>query len=1174
VSVSAALLNLLRVQTRDLSVVVEIYPPTTIPGADGFDPADADMLLASVSGIELAGNSYTRLLDKVGSISRSSGPTFNNCSLDVVNHDRAIATYILNQPRGIEGYHLVCRLVSRSQSLALTDTIALFTGRLEKAIEGSKESISFTGKQHLGSTENGLPHRQFSPDDELHDPDDDEFEGFRYVPSLQNISFDTRERGGGLLGLLFGKHKTVHHSDTYSSQSSLQADVYVPWVFGRTQMLGMVIAGIDIGTIIIAIRAWCQGPIEGYFNPKILTDGFTWLAVASGTNPGYRYGEVGGYTADPDRSQTVVVSPAPFPGNRPYSHTAWEAEAFAGSKQENNDPIPDVSTGVIGMRMPVPDDMGVFPLLSGATEDLKWTDNPAYITRFILTHPKGFALDPAFIDDAVCIETAQYCDHYLEDEANTDRVVVQSGEEDFTFRVVSTSRLTPEYIRRFHLADDTVNPWTVEALDETDPTLGYATFDPFDTVGPTLTPIKALRRRYTCNMPLTDQVKVIDLLYKMVFPTARLYLVQGENSKIQIRVKKPVDNTILRANTLAGVTEIPVQSVMAWIDDLSGKILIGHASDSPEFSEVRPVTGIRYDADGNDITLAVSGALTRSGATFTGGDDDTPATASVTVTGTGGGTITIDGVAVGYTGTPTDTTGTIAFMLAAAVNASPTLNSYVKAEWDSGAPTIVTLTAKIGWLQFDRALEYDHAETDQIIRVKASYCDEGFSGTNDGSIASQSDCVRANIIKGSFKWPLGSQQSTYNQATGTYKDASQDYKPVTLKINDTDHQTQIGKVVPLEVDLSGVDNHHQATRILNGYLAEYRDGDFFTGLTLDGEALTHLEGDVICVSERSGGFVNLAVRLESLTFSEFKVDCTGRRYLTSMFDDEVAQKTVPLPTVLSAKVAPVPVILSTSFDGVTFVVKWRGIAGVTYDLATDTSGIESTFLFTGPGGSYAFSVLDGMTSVFLRSNFRGKSSVWVEVPISGAGTVVDGRPAPYALMFTATGPTTATATWVRNATDNDDVRYSFDGGTTKTALGSATIVTKNFTGLTADTDYSLTMFNEWSSGTQYSGPSETRTIHTPVTSPDSNDPIDLRLETSVNSHGIWTLDYYWNPQSGSDPTLHFTSSGAGSGDFNPTTTPSSYHLTLVPAGVSTYAYVTNADGSNPSNPVEFETFVV
>jgi hypothetical protein len=84
---------------------------------------------------------------------------------------------------------------------------------------------------------------------------------------------------------------------------------------------------------------------------------------------------------------------------------------------------------------------------------------------------------------------------------------------------------------------------------------------------------------------------------------------------------------------------------------------------------------------------------------------------------------------------------------------------------------------------------------------------------------------------------------------------------------------------------------------------------------------------------------------------------------------------------------PVPEDITISFDGIKATVKWTGISGFAYDLATDESGDPSTFLYTGPGGEATFLVPVEITDVFLRAKRFGAVSPFEVVPIPGLGKI-------------------------------------------------------------------------------------------------------------------------------------------------------------------------------------------
>jgi hypothetical protein len=1155
-TVSQTFLNvLLRMTTRsagadDISPVIEIYDPATLPGDLGFDPADALLCLASVSGITFRGRTYARYVTTFDDVTRTLGPSFNSFTFSLDNSDRAIAAFVLSQPLGIEGFHVVYRYLSRSESVNLDDSMALFTGRLEKPVnfDRSTNEAQFSAKQHLGTVDQEFPRRKYGATDlEGRAPDDVLFEGFIFRPQNISVTFQEKERRSGLLGLFGFSHK-VTRTLAYSSYSNLDANTVVPEMLGRSQITGQVLAAVDAGALIFAIYGWTEGPIEGYANHRTLS------SQLINTNVFSRFGELGN-TGDPGREQVPIGGggAANYPGNTYYSRTSWTAEVFSGTEIGTQDEAPDVANTIIGRRVPLPDGSGDFLPTNGDDFDFKFTDNPIYLVRWLLTVKHGFNLPAEFIDDAATLASAAYCNHYLEDRANTDRVFISENaiaDAGTAFvRYKSTGALTPQYFRNQFLADDTVNPWLVEP--------DYEPFDPSGAL-PDFTPTTLLRRRYTTNVPITDTTKVIDVLFKILATSARLYLVQGANSKIQIRVKRPADTTIVREANALGDTAISVQSVLAWIDDTSGQVCVGAQLIT---AEVRRVTGYAFAVEGNDVTLAVSGDLTRSAATLAGCDGaHVPATGTVTVTSTAGGTITIDGVAVSYAGSGADTTGTVAAMLAAAVLANPTLNQYVKASWDPVAPTIVSLSAKLGTLALDVALDKTHNELEEVVRVQLSLAD---------SANRQANCERANMLTGSFNFPLGTKQSPVNQVKGTYRDASQDYRLTPMIVNDYPHQVQTNKVSPLDVDLSACDNHHQAVRILNGVLAEVRDGDFFTQQGVTGEGLLLEEGDVIAVTDSSGGFVNLLVRIEDVQVKSDKTAVlTARRYLTSQFDDTVIQKTIPLPTTLSIGGAPSPVNISIIYDGFRAYVTWKGVSGVEYQLATDTTGYTSSFLFDGPGGAASFIVPAGVTVVYLRGTRTNVPSPWATINIPGVGGDPT-RPAPYNVASTGTTTTTASFSWIRNAVDNTDVEYTIDGGSTWTATGSATATTFTVTGRSPGDVLDFAVRNKWATGTPSSESSEVVRVTLPMAGGTSFDPTNLRVTSiAVNSHNVGVVNLAWNNNDGTDPTFHLSNESLGmTTTYHPTSGAASQHFTIA-GGSSFSAYVTTAEGSNPSNTVQ------
>lgn len=865
--VSETFLAVLRNRDVDpkLNVVVELYEPNVLPGVNGFDPVNAFECFAGISGIVFRGETYRKEVTRIGEIKRSAGKEFNTCSVSFDNLEGYVASVILGRQRGLADCHMVVRLLSRAHSVNLNDSIVLFSGECQRAYDSERLTITVQARQHGASVVQTIPPRTFGADDaEGRDPADVLYEGFRHIPQSFTRQVTSRERRGGLLGL-FGLKKNVTRTMAYSSHSDLDASTAVPVVIGRSQVLLKTIGSIDVGNSINVIGAACEGPIHGFLNLRNNTAGLT-----QPINPYYRFGYPGNTSG-----QVPAPNTSPWAGNGYYSRTAWIAYYVNGSSVDQDDPAPETSVVIVGAVVPLPDASGNFTLTG-------FTDCPAYIRRWIMTDPRMGAMPAQLIDDAACIEAARYQQHFLEDEANTDRVVLpnsENGKAGVNYQLYnSTSRLSPLWFRREQLGDNTVDPYADQVSYEYRDTTSAA---------PTLTPVKALRRRYTANCVISEQQPTQDFLFDVLDVAGRMYVTQRANSKFQIKVKKPADNTPVKTATIVGATSVPVFSVQAWAFSLRGKILVGA---NLQTSEVRGVTDYAYSAAGNSITLSASGGITASGATLAGSDGaHTPATATLTVgTLSGTKTVTIDNVAVTYAPASSDTINTVGAMIAAAVNANPTLTRYIQATWNPATPTVVTLASKLGSLLLDSPLQHAHSANEEVLRVMMSFT---------GRANVRANQPRANTLKGTFK--AGLSKESNNRVILKFRDASQDYKLTELRVPKLSEV--VGKPQPKEINGQAIDNYHQALRIARSELAELLDGTFYTAHGGEGEALLLEEYDVICVTDDQLGLVNLPVHAKNISINPEKLEASFdcRRYLTTMHSDEVSARVVPLPTSLS-----------------------------------------------------------------------------------------------------------------------------------------------------------------------------------------------------------------------------------------------------------------------------------
>lgn len=881
-TISANLYNALGDSVQRPNVLVEFYPPTALPGTDGFDPADAILRVANKTTTFLS-RSYARYVEKVPTVNRTITEKFNSVSITLNNHDRTMAAFVLSTTNPIEGMFLVIRLVSRSfTATTLADSFVVFTGKCEKPGDVDNLTVSVSAKALVGSVDEEIPWRQFDPEDEEGTAADDPlFEGFLFSARTGVHIFNERVRRGGFLGLL-GFKKTVTNTLQFSSHQGVEIEKFVPLVLGRGQVQFLPLAFIDAGTQINAIYCISEGPIKEIFDQRIITQGFKFASEVD-NNPEidqFRFGYPGGTNGQVPFLNNLSGG---IPANGYYSMSAMMSTAIYGTEIAQDDPAPEIIAVLLGMIIPLPDTAGDFTL-----ED--FSDNPAFQTRWALTHDRIFNLDPAFIDDEQCIKTACYCDGPVLDTTNGELILLQNSDEPlygtFFRRYHSTGLFIPEYWKHYFL-DQGQDPLPELTLPlEAD---GIVHFYDQTAAVPELATKRLVRKRFTSNIYLQNKMKAPDFLHKVLLSTFRGYLTFNARGKIGIKSRRPGDNTVIRSAAVATDTEIAVNNILPWIADLSGQVLIGVDLLT---SELRTVTGTRYTSVANSITLAVTGNLTASGANLSGGDDSNPAAGSVTVTGLGNLTVTIDGHAVTYEPFTSDTTSTAAAQLCQHLKADLTFQSYLKFTWDKDTPTIIAIESKIGFLELDAALDEDHDLAEQVLRIQMAFGDTG---------ADHNDLAAANILRHSFSWPIGSRQSSINRIDSTYTDSPQDFKAQPLRTRDADHVARVKKKLPEELTLTAVDSFNQAKRLQASLLAELRDCDFFMQHTADRRALLLEEGDLIANTHASGGFRNVPLRVEevSIDLSRMTVQIIARRYLTSAYTDVAPARNVPLPTTLT-----------------------------------------------------------------------------------------------------------------------------------------------------------------------------------------------------------------------------------------------------------------------------------
>lgn len=972
---------------KDLSVVAELYASDAEPTANGFDPNDALKCYANIAGITFQGVEYTRLVSKFGQVKKNLSAETNTTSIDFSNLSREISQF--ETSTGFDGLILVIRLLSRSQSVNLDDTFILFTGRCERPTTGNRQSISVTGKHILSSVTTTLPRRKFTPDDaEGRHYLDKLFEGFPFIPQYGNFSYSVRTKK------LFFWHKTKIKTIQWSSFSDVDTDASVPEVFGRVQISGMHLAYADTGLLMYVLSVFSEGQIKSFLQFKF--DDSRW--AINNNSIAKKYGKLGGIDEQ-------INDQPDFIGAGIYSRSAYIRCVLSGTNVETVEAAPSIIAVMLGKMVTVPNNLGEWV-------NFDWSDNYSPIVRSVLTSPDYFNLSSNWIDDNSFTESLKFNDAIIFDSANSDLLFVpdaQSFQNSLLANThgyyLPTSSISYKYFK--YLKGDIEADETFGQFARSTDDVSSSRIDPIEPhegpggggtgTGSGQTLLFYLRRRYTCNLAVTESLSAIDLLYNVLFPSARLFLTQGQNGKLRLHNKKPVDFALGTATFTQNTNSIAVDDVSPWITDKSQLLLIGPNSAQ---SEIKTVTNANYSSSQNGIEVTVSTNLSKTN--FSGSNGNTtPATATITVdTATEGAYFfEFDGERVDFNTTEDDTEDTIAGFIYATINAHPRLSRKFVASWAAGSENI-TITARFGNLILDENLLFTHSAplanpttaptasavstgsleagiykvaysyknlrgettTSPVVSVTLTanqkisvsgislpsgateinwYCSPAKHSTrlrlvktNNGAsfeinslptldatlprdfnrtgcevmrvcasftdrAEPRSGLTRSNVLKATYKWSLNNQEKLYNGVELTFRDATQDYRKITLKLKDKAHIKKTKKYIPLKLEQTAIDNYHHAYRIASGELAEKLDANFFYSWSSDRAALFLEEGDVVCITDDSLQVYNLPCRIEQINYDDLdsgfiKNSFVARKYSTTLFDDSVAERQIPI----------------------------------------------------------------------------------------------------------------------------------------------------------------------------------------------------------------------------------------------------------------------------------------
>lgn len=670
---------------RILVDLVELYASDYVPGTDGFDPADALETFASIE-ITWNGIAYRRELAAGGGrgdIVRNMGEKTNSVTFNFSNVSRYMAA--LAQSQVLEGLFCVIRCVSPDVE---DDSVVLFVGRCDKPSDIDKGSFTMSARQDFGNINQELPPRKFLAEDpEGRTPSDPLYEGFRLLSTSGSFVIPVTTPSTSFFGRLFGRTKTKNETRQYSSVDNTPFGSAVPMQFGLVQVELVNVYFIDEGYNLGGIWVIGEGRIDDAI-VKVHNDYLQQVAIN-------HYGDLGGTGSNADTDPRI---------GSPLSRTAYTQRSMYGSPGDTVEEAPLVTAIVRGIRIPIPNSDGEY-------DSSAWSNNGVNIARFVLTDPRMVNIDSGFMEDAVNYKTALHCDEPLIDYTSSQVIPIpnpdlpQAGEGFIRLR--SSGILNPRGILYDYFGDDSIIPEFVDGP--------YEGFDPLDPPAVFVSQ-PLLRKRYTTNVPITDAIKAVDFLYKVVFPSFKGYLRVNKRGKYEIRSEQATDQSYLRASTAVGATSLTVQDVTPW---KSGELLVGRLllGFNQLTSEVRNITAAVYSADGNSITLTAgdTGGIvaTASGANLSGGSTTVQASGTVTISGIPGPgdtvTVTINGVSVVYTLTAEDTTGTVAALLTQWINATSRLKPYTRAFWDVGTPDVVTIKCLYGALTLNSALLKTHA---------------------------------------------------------------------------------------------------------------------------------------------------------------------------------------------------------------------------------------------------------------------------------------------------------------------------------------------------------------------------------------------------------------------------------------------------------------------------------
>jgi hypothetical protein len=860
------------------------------PDETDFSPINAQWRFATAKYTFKGFEYQARVLNR-GEIRRYLGKQVNTVNVSLNNADLLFSGLFSNYR--LEGMWAQCRIPSIRVP---GESIILFGGRCQKpdSLNHLKADISII--QDLAGGEEEIPARQLtilcplasdfkgeacrggvaltskSPQYQAATEcpgtrracvayaNEQNFAGFLFRPISGTFTYTVEEVRRFLI--FFRRKRRRQVSAPWSSVSDANEDTVIPEVGGVVQVESVPLMHADTGAKVKILNAFADGEVDGIFEVKVRDNQYLPLL----DNPHVALGKWGSQ-GQPDSVH--------FPGAGNFSGTAWvEGEAIGSDPADANDSSPTITAIVRGRKIPLPD-------LTGEFTERGWSDCGPYLTRFYLT---GLGRVPKeLIDDPSVITAALKTFEPVIDDTGAEQAVLPNnltGGVDFK-SFASASGFGAETVDRIALmmAQGRLITGGYGQLVQ-----AYYRYINQQQPPDFIAPNRKVRRRYTSNYVLNERQQLRDFLYDILLPSYNGQLIFSAAGKVQIKVDSPADTARLAEDTDIATTprELVVEDILSWQRNQNALILIGAHQAT---AEVRRVAGVRYASLVDSITLTTNatGSITiNNPGDLTGGSDYQPDQALITLGGTVSAgavvTLTLDGQVLDYTARSGDDLGSIAGYLAALVNGHPFLRKYLRAVWDTEDEFKIRIETKIGILTLDADLTNNHAQGEETIRIQAAF---------GGGTA-----YDHKILENTFEWPLGSRQSATNHVYGSYRSAVNDWASTQIDRQSTAHQKQTHTHKKEELNLSAVDNAHQAARLLKIDLGKKRLCDWFCSFSATGDALLLDVGDVIAVSHYTGAgnIQNVPVTIEDISISKDQTaKIAARLYRSEIHDDRIQE---------------------------------------------------------------------------------------------------------------------------------------------------------------------------------------------------------------------------------------------------------------------------------------------